>query len=156
MTFIQDVPLGIWAAAIGILLVAVFLGLWQRFDRKSRDPRPSPEDYDFFRAQDRRRYVGVAVMVAVALLLVLGSSETLDKAFGPKLLAIWVIVCILILVLLALALLDAIATQKYARRQFKSLAQERTKLMLDAIVGRTASSDSGERRPDKRSRASEL
>jgi undecaprenyl pyrophosphate phosphatase UppP len=156
MPLINDVTPQIWAAAIGILVVAVFLGLWQWFDRRSRDPHTSSEDLDFFRRQDRRRYGGVAVMVAVALLFIVGSSRTLDRVFGPKLLGVWVVVCVLIVVLLALALVDALATQKYARRQLKSLAQERTKLMLEAIVGRTGQSDSGRRKPDQKSGATEL
>ena len=156
MSLINDVPPPIWFTSIGILVVAVFLGLWQWFDRRSREPNPGPEDLGFFLSQDRRRYVGVAVMVAVAFFLILGSSHTLE-AYSTKLLAsIWAIVCLLIVVLLSLALIDAIATQRYARRQYKSLAKERTKLMLDAIVGRTGSSDSAARKPGPKSGAPEL
>ena len=131
MSLISSVPREIWFAA-GISLVAVFLGLWQWFDQRSRDLQASPEDHAFFRRQDRRRYFGVAVMAALALFLVIGSI-TLSRSSLAAMVSVWAIVCGLIAVLCVLALIDAVATQKYARRQFKALAQERTKIMLEAI-----------------------
>ena len=85
---------------------------------------------------DFTKYVRVGIMVISAIALL--------------------VVCVLILVLLALAFLDGRATRKYARRQLSSLARERTRLMLDAIVRRTGSSDSVPRKPDKQSSAPEL
>jgi hypothetical protein len=155
MFLINDVPPPIWFTALGILLVAIFLGLWQWFDRRSRDPHPDPKDLAFFQRQDQTRYIGVAVMVAVALFLIVGSSHALEL-YSTKLLAlVWLIVCVLIVLLLALAVFDGIATHRYARRQHKALAQERAKLMLEAL-GRTGSSDSIRRTPDNKNQAREL
>jgi hypothetical protein len=95
------------------------------------------------------------VMVALAFLLLVLSSQALADYSKKLWLVLCMIVCGLILVLLALAVFDAIATQRYARRQLKSLAQERTKLMLDAIGGGRASGSS-RRPPDKQSQAPEV
>jgi hypothetical protein len=48
---------------------------------------------------------------------------------------------VLIIGLLALALIDGLATLRYARRQRHELAQEHAKLMLE-VIRRTGSSDS--------------
>jgi hypothetical protein len=155
MPLLNDVPPAIWFT-LGILLVAVFLVLWQWFDRRSRDPHSSPEDRDFFRSQDRRRLFGVGVMTVLAVLLPFLPSSGDPKEttlFGA--LALF-LVCGLILVLLALAFLDGLATRRYARRQLSSLAQERAKLMLEAIVGRAGSSGSGQSKLDQNSSASDL
>jgi hypothetical protein len=141
--------------AVGILLVATFLALWQWFDRRSRDPNSTALDRDFYRRQDLRRYVGVGVMVVLAFLLVAVSSQALAEYNKIVSLVVLVIVCVLIVVLLALAFFDAIATQRYARRQFKSLAQERTKIMLDAIGGGRAST-SRRQPPEKQNKAPEV
>jgi hypothetical protein len=154
VSIINDVLGPIWYT-IGILLVALFLGLWQWFDRRSRDPNADPIDRDFFSRQDRRRYIGVAVMVALAIFLVVGSSKALEDYSKPLLVFVWAIVCLLIPVLLVLAILDAVATQRYARRQFRSLAQERAKLMLDAL-GRPRAYGSSQNPPEKPGDAPEV
>jgi hypothetical protein len=154
VSIIHDILSSLWYT-IGILLVALFLGLWQWFDRKSRDPNPTPVDHDFFRRQDRRRYIGVAVMVALAFFLVVVSSQALADYSKRLWLFIWAIVCVLIAALLVLALIDAVATQRYARRQLRSLAQERAKLMLDAL-GRPRTYRSSRRPPEKPGDAPEV
>jgi len=91
-----------------------------------------PEDREFFARQDRRRYVGVGVMGVLAFLLLLVSSTELQKHYG-LVVAIGLIVCALIVVLLVLAMLDGLATWRYARRNRRELAQEHAKLMLDVM-----------------------
>jgi hypothetical protein len=160
MSFIKDIPLPMWGAT-GTLLVAVFLGLWQWFDQRSRDSNPSPEDLDFFRRQDRRRYLGVCVMTVLAVLLPfftisdVSSISDLAPRMAVFVVVHLVVVCGVIVGLLTLAFFDGLATRRYARRKRKSLAHERTKLMLE-VLGRTGSSDSGRRPPEKKSRANEL
>ena len=64
-------------------MVALFLGLWQWFDRRVAPAEPGPEDRAFFVRQDRRRYLGVAVMAVLAVLL-RGGLESLARAdAGP-------------------------------------------------------------------------
>ncbi len=126
------IPTTSWFAAAGILLVALFLGLWQYFDQKSRVPDLFPDDRVFFAHQDRRRYVGIGVMGLLALLLLLLTSTEVQKRY-ILLAAIGLIVCVLIVVLLVLAFIDGLATRRYARRHGRELAQEHAKLMLDVI-----------------------
>jgi hypothetical protein len=154
MSFLNDITAPIWFT-IGILLVAVFLGLWQWFDRRSREVNLSAADRDFFVRQDRRRYFGVGVMTVLAALLPFipnTEGSTRPTLFGAISL---LVVCGLIIVLLALAFLDGLATRRFARRQLSSLEQERTKLLLGVIVGRTGA-DSSRRKPDQKSGAPEL
>jgi hypothetical protein len=146
-----DLKTVIWFSA-GILLVTLFLALWQWFDRRSRDPDPDEEDRDFFDRQDRRRYVGVALMVALALAIpahsvffsVLPSHSMLRSSPWSGLIfaVIWLVVCVLVVFLLVLAFFDLLATRGYARRHRRALQHERSKLMLD-MIHRSGSSDSG-------------
>jgi hypothetical protein len=94
-------------------------------------------------------------MAALAFFLVLGWSQTLLNFNKPLWLAVWGIVCGLIAILLGLAFFDAMATQRYARRQLKSLAQERAKLMLEAI-GRPEPTHAARRPPEEKSGAPEM
>jgi hypothetical protein len=136
----------------GILLVTLFLGLWQRFEQRSRDPETNDDDREFFRRQDRRRYAGIAVMVALALSILVdpllfsvlpASSALREKSVsGPISMAIWLIVCVVIVVLLVLAFLDLLATRQYALRHRQALEHERSKLVLE-LIHRSGSSDSG-------------
>lgn len=139
-------------AAAGILLVALFLGLWQKFDQRSRDADPSPRDRDFFRRQDRRRYVGIAVMVSLGIAIYL-LTPVLNQPKGNELWLIGLLslVSVLIVVLLALAVLDWLATRRYARRHRRALNHERSKLMLE-MIHRAGSSDSGDRSSDEKSK----
>ena len=144
--------------AAGIILVAVFLGLWQWFDRRARDPETNEADREFFRLQDGRRWVGIIVMgvLAVAIAVVPAISSWIP----PSAQRIWPVASLcglvgLILALLSLALLDAMATWRYARRHRRELAKEHAKLMLDVIT-RAGSSDSIRRVPAKKSEASEV
>jgi hypothetical protein len=144
----------------GILLVTLFLALWQWFDRRSRDPDQNDEDRDFFHRQDRRRHAGVALMVALALaipahsllLSVLPGNSILRYSPWSGLIfaVIWLVVCVLVVFLLVLALFDLLATRRYARRHRRALAHERSKLMLD-ILHRSGSSDSGRRASEEKS-----
>jgi hypothetical protein len=154
MSVMNDILSSVWYT-IGILLVATFLGLWQWFDRRSRDPNPPPLDLDFYRRQDLRRSVGVAVMVALAFLLVVLSIQALAVYSRMLWLILCTIVCALIVVLLTLAFFDAMATQRFARRQLKSLAQERTKLMIDAL-GQGRATPPTRRPPEKKTDAPEI
>ena len=130
----NDIPASSWFATGGILLVALFLGLWQWFDQKSRVPDQFPEDREFFGRQDRRRYAGVALMALLALLLPLPTSDKIRLQHATLVILDLLIVCVLIVVLLVLAVVDGLATRRYARRHGRELAQEHAKLMLDVIL----------------------
>jgi ABC-type multidrug transport system fused ATPase/permease subunit len=131
------------AMASGTVFVAVFLGLWQWFDRRARDV--DEVDRIFFQRQDIRRLIGIGMMLllAVAIFLVDTSESSLSPQtigqFGQLINLFGMIA--LIIGLLALALVDAMATMRYARRHRRELSQEHAKLMLE-VIRRTGSSDS--------------
>ncbi len=133
MGLVNEIPQQSWFAAGGILLVALFLGLWQWFDQKSRVPDQFPDDREFFARQDRRRYFGVGVMSVLAFLLLLLTSPVLQRRQFLIFAVGLVVVLALIVVLLVLAVLDGLATRRYARRHGRELAQEHAKIMLDVI-----------------------
>ena len=155
MPLIESIPLSSWLASIGILLVALFLGLWQWFDQKSRAKDLNPDDCDFFGRQDRRRYRGVGVMLVLALLLPLLSSNGLQQHWIRLYIFDFVVVCGLVVILLTLAFLDGLATRSYARRHIRALADERSKLIRDVLHRRIASK-SGAIAPDDKGKTSEL
>ncbi len=120
----------------GILLVATFLGLWQWFDRRARDPNLDDGDLFFFRQQDSRRWVGIAVMAMLALAIALEpfASSAIPESTKP----VWQLTVLsiligLILTLIGLALADAMATRRYIRRHRRELVDEHGKLMLEVI-----------------------
>jgi hypothetical protein len=144
--------------ACGIVLVAVFLGLWQWYDKLAREPDMDEADRDFFRRQDRRRWFGIGLMGLLAIAIFI--SEPSELSMTPtSLKALWQIgnLCVLIaliVALLVLSLFDWMGTRDFARRHRRDLAQEHTKLMLE-VVRRAGSSDSIERVPEKQSNTPE-
>jgi hypothetical protein len=155
MRLIDSIPLSSWLASIGILLVALFLGLWQWFDKESRAGGLDPGDRDFFARQDLRRYRGVGVLVALALLLPLLSSNGLQQRWIRLYILDFVVVCGLIVLLLTLAFRDGLATRRYARRHIQALANERSELVRE-VLHRTAASKSHTIAPDDKGKTSEL
>jgi hypothetical protein len=138
------------AMASGTVTVAVFLGLWQWFDRRAREV----DDVDrvFFQHQDVRRWIGIGMMVllAAAIFVVDPTQPTLSPQTLGQLGQLANLFCMIALIigLLALALVDALATLRFARRHRRELSREHAKLMLEAIL-RTGSSDSFPRVSEK-------
>jgi hypothetical protein len=119
----------------GIALIAVFLGLRQWYEWRSRSPALSDVDRGHFWNQDLRRGLGVAVMLVLALGLYFGSRMP-HKVAGRANLAfveIWLAIVALIVVLLVLALFDLVSTRSYAQRQRRSIARERQRMLRDAL-----------------------
>lgn len=118
-----DYRMACWALALGVAMIAAFLGLHQWYERRGRPERPSAEDDVYFRRQDIRRWAGVAVMLALAL-DVFGGSWVEPRIAGkgnPWFGVVWLVVLSLIVVMLALAFFDLLATRKYARRHRRAL-----------------------------------
>jgi hypothetical protein len=123
-----DLSSASWALAIGVTLIAMFLGLRQWYERKARATDLSEADRAHFTRQDWRRGLGVGIMCILALILPLGSRlepKVRGKA-NVLFLAVWMIVLVLLVALLLLAMLDWVATRLYASRQRKSMFREHT------------------------------
>jgi len=140
-------------ATLGIFLIALFLGLWQRFDQRSRESDPNPLDRDYFRRQDRRRYLGVAVMAALGIVIypfigVFYQPRGNERTLG----ALGLVVGALIIALLVLAHLDWLAIRQYARRHRRALEQERSRLLFE-LMHKSSSSDTNIRSAEKKQSA---
>jgi hypothetical protein len=131
MPNVSDMPTASIAMAVGLCLIALFLGLRQWFERRARPESTSREDRTYFANQDVRRNLGVGNLVAIALLIGAGSYVPPRVAGRANLLFVilWMTVLALILVLLVLALLDLAATRSYALRHRREMIQE----SIDAI-----------------------
>ena len=128
----------------GIALVALFLGLRQWYESRARESDLSAIDRGHFVRQDIRRGLGVAVMLFLALGLYLGSRIPFRVADRPNatFVEVWLAIVALLVMLLVLALFDWVATRLYARRQRRSMARERHRLLREVFGKRPA------RRPD--------
>jgi hypothetical protein len=126
----------------GITLIAVFLGLRQWYESRAREADLSELDRTYFVRQDRRRGLGVAIMLILALEIGIGArmEPLIAGKANLSFVQVWLVVIVLILVLLVLALLDWLATRSYARRLRRSIARERVEL-LRQVFRKSASAD---------------
>jgi hypothetical protein len=121
--------------SVGIILIAAFLGLRQWYEAQAREQDLPGDDREHFERQDRRRAIGVAVLLMIAVGLSVGARiphKVAGQANG-MFIASWLVVFALIVVLLFLALFDWIATRNYARRHRRSMARERIELLRDTL-----------------------
>jgi len=123
------------AMSLGIALVAVYLGLRQWYERKAREPDLSDADREYLSRQDVRRALGVAIMLILAAGISIGSriEPRVNGRANLAYLEVWIGVIGLLIAMVALAGLDWLATSRYARRQRRFIAEERMKLLHDAI-----------------------
>jgi hypothetical protein len=119
----------------GTAIIAVFLGLRQWYEWRARERDLSDVDRGYFFRQDVRRGLGVAVILILAGGLYIGSRIPPKVAGHANLtfVEIWLAIIGLIVVLLILALIDWLSTRLYARRQRRSMAQERMRILRDAL-----------------------
>lgn len=122
----HDVPSASLGLALGVFLIALFLGLRQWYERRARNLDLSAADYAHFARQDARRNLGVAVLLAIAAIVVVTTrlSPKVEGKANPAFAELWLIVLALIVVLLALALLDWLATRVYFRRHRREMIRE--------------------------------
>lgn len=119
----------------GITLIAAFLGLRQWYEWRARDAELTDHDRRYFIRQDVRRGLGVAVMLILAAGLYFGSRvpPKVDGRANLTFVHVWLAISALIIVMLGLALLDWISTRLYARRQHRSLASERQRILRETL-----------------------
>jgi UDP-N-acetylmuramyl pentapeptide phosphotransferase/UDP-N-acetylglucosamine-1-phosphate transferase len=129
----QDVPSASLGLALGIVLIALFLGLRQWYERRARDRDLSGADRSHFARQDVRRNLGVAVLLAIAAVVVATTrlAPEVEGKSNPAFAELWLIVLALIVVILWLALLDWLATRAYARRHRLEMIHESFRKVQD-------------------------
>jgi hypothetical protein len=119
----------------GLVLVALALLAWLRYERNHREAELSHEDTAHFSRQDTRR-AAVAVILGILAVGIFVGSRVRPVAAGrvnPLFLQIWLSVSILVVVIVVLAMIDWLATRAYARRHFRQLAKERLDLLRDEL-----------------------
>jgi hypothetical protein len=122
----SDFPSASLALAVGLGLIALFLGLRQWYERRARELELSAEDLVHYSRQDVRRRLGVGVLSVIAVLVLAGSRTSPRVEAKPNLvfLVLWLVVLALIVLLLILALADWSATRSYARRHRRQILRE--------------------------------
>lgn len=121
--------------ACGTVLVVLTLLYWQWGERRRRESELSEEDRTHFASQDVRRWVVSGVMTCLAGGILLGSSTPHRQNGRPNIwfIAVWLTVFLLVLVLAVLALVDWLATRRYARRHRSSIVHEGLELLRDEM-----------------------
>ena len=121
------------AISIGVAVVAAVLAIRQWHERRNRDPDLSEADAVHFARQDRRRGLGVVVMMLLAIGLSVGSRimPRVGVRANPLFMETWLGVFLLVLILLVLAMLDWLATRLYARRHRQAMIRERLEILRD-------------------------
>ncbi len=129
--------------------IAAILGLSVWWDRRTRKPGLFVNDHRHFVLQDIRRTVGIVCLALLSPGLYFGSRVPVFVGEpGPPgqpapahpvlhpnrvFLGIWLAVFVLLAILLALALVDWIATRRYARRQRNAMSLERLDLLREGL-----------------------
>ncbi len=128
---------GSWLA-LGLAAAAVALVGWQLAERRHRGASPSEADRDHFRGQDARRRVVAGSVSLLAAGVYLGSRIPYRREGRPNLafLQTWLAVFLLIMLLLVLALLDWLATRRYARRHRDAIVREGMEILRDKMRAR--------------------
>ena len=121
------------ALAAALVVLAAYFAIRQWLDRRDRGPDLAAADADYLRRQDRRRWLGSAVMVLLAAGIAFGSwiNPRASRAAGRLFGATWLGVITLLSAWLTLAILDWRATQVYARRRLKELIGQRGAALED-------------------------
>ncbi|MHB1559044.1 MAG: hypothetical protein ACYC61_16455 [Isosphaeraceae bacterium] len=140
-----------WSLVLAIVAVAVaaMLALSVWWDRRTRKPGLFLNDYRHFVLQDIRRTVGIVCLALLAPGLYFGSRVPVFVAepvapgqaapdqpvLHPNrvFLGIWLAVFVLVAILLALALIDWVATRRYARRQRSAMSLERLDILREGM-----------------------
>jgi uncharacterized membrane protein len=128
------------ALALGVVMIAAFLGLRQWYERKGREESESADDADHYRRQDVRRAVGVGMMLALAAEVFFGSwvEPWVGGRGNPRFVVVWLVVLSLITLMLVLALVDWYATRTYGRRRRKALFREQIEELREELHRRAA------------------
>lgn len=121
----SDLQSAIRGLGVGVSLIALFLGLRQWYEHRSRGEQDEV-DRRFHGRQAVRRWLGVAVLGTLAALVLLGSrvEPRVGERGNPAFVALWVGILALIAVTLGVALWDSAATWLYARDRRREMVRD--------------------------------
>ncbi len=143
------IPGLVLSATVG--LAAAVMAYRQWADRGRRDPGREGGDAPYFARQDRRRFLGTALMGLLAVGIAVGTNlgPIADRAQARFFARTWVAVGVLCVALLVLAMRDWQATHAFARRHRRALAAERRAIVEDELRRRAVprNGHAGPRRP---------
>lgn len=129
-------PIGL-ALGSGVVVLSIVFSVLQVRGTRLRADELSAEDSSHFFLQDRRRWQVAGLLMAVGVLMIVGSGfEPWDRQSGRAWGLIWLSVSSLVMIVLLLAIRDWISVRSYAgrlRREFlaerlEALRQERNRL----------------------------
>jgi uncharacterized iron-regulated membrane protein len=128
------------ALSLSVIAVALGLGLWQWLDRRRRPAGLSPADEAYFHNQDVRRWGVFVLMLGLGILLWIGTRVAPQFGQRPTVTFVeaWVAILGIVVLLLLLALLDWVATSRYARRHRHAMAREGLAILRDELRRRAA------------------
>ena len=144
--------------AVGVSMIALFLGLRQWYERRARlEPSEchveTAAEQAFHRRQDVRRGLGVLVLAALAVLVFAGSwvPPRIHGKGNLGFIGVWLAVMALVVLALVVALWDWIATWRFARSRRQAMLDdhvEELRVHLRAAAeARRGRGDSGEPEP---------
>ena len=146
--------------SITVAAIAVALGARQWSERAAREPDLSSDDRKYFARQDLRRWLGVVLMLILAVGIFAGSRMAPSVPVFPmdpgvrqgwqalagswteplvlmranlRFVAVWTGLIVLLPALLVLALFDWLATRRYALRQRHSMARQRIEILRQTL-----------------------
>ncbi len=139
MPLAQQTAAASLAMSIGILVVVALLLAWLWYERRLRGFDLSEQDAAHFASQDLRRSVVALLLGAVGLGIFADSwiEPRIGGHTNPLFLLNWLAVFILLCALPVLAVLDWLATRRYARRHFNALARERMDILREELRARS-------------------
>jgi hypothetical protein len=147
------------AMAVGVAAVAATLAMGVWWERRTREPGLPDSERKYFLIRDLRRGLGIVLLAMIAPGLYVGSrlptyvaesgaihpDGPAESAAGPLVttaleahpnrlfLAVWMGVFGSIVLLLGLAMIDWIATRRYAQRHRREMNRERLDLLREAL-----------------------
>lgn len=111
--------------AVGVSLISLFLGLRQWYECRARGEL-SEADRSFHHRQNVRRWLGVAALAGMALVMFAGSwvHPRVDGRGNVAFVVVWLAVLSLIVLTLLVALWDWAATWQYARERRRTMIRD--------------------------------
>lgn len=124
------------ALAVALAALSIFFAWRQWLELSDRETQSDPANERYFLWKARRRFLGSALMLALAAGIGFGSqidgraSRATARLFGWT----WEIVALLVFILVILAVLDSIATFRYAIRMRRDLIRQRNEFLVSESI----------------------